>query len=705
MIKDYSPLNPYISPPKGKELPTYSTMPFQLKQSEIIYLIMDYLRNENFDKTLIALEQETSLSLFTYNQELTFLRKLIIDGQWKEVEEFLTPLKQNSNFNYKLAVFEIRKQKFLEEVETEPENNNEVDNLVKQLKELQKLCDPDEFTKLLSNLSTSPSITDQEDYKYWNVISGRLKCFEKLRKLLEIIYPIKMKEVKTFDGAFPKLFQRILSNVHSVSGNFINNNYTSNNNNYIDLYAMLQCFVNDTTNHYNNHSDTNISLYFENDIKRGIGNNVNNSIMNNTSVNLLKSTRNELIISQSMQQDKDMKDIITTPKDNINNNSNSNIPKHNDNNIHMDYNNKPTNQSKTNDNDTNSSMIIENYYHKYKTYNINTFNLKHTLTGSNIIRTSCYSPKGEYLAIGTNSKSIKIFGLDSIISSFKHKTYYQPQHHFDIPLLFEQKCHHLGSVYCLDWSVSGRLLASGSNDKTIKLMVIPELDQDTSQDENDILELPITGHKGIIRSVVFDPLSDLVLFSAGMVDNVIKIWDTENGELKGELKNHQSDINTLKWSNDGAYFASGSSDRTIRTWDLRSMKQSGIIEASKYDTINDISLFNRNNGSVLIAAGHSDGKLTLWDMYNKKLLKEIHCCSNGQEIRAVEFSPDGKYLLSGGFDSMIRVYDANNNFSLVKELQHADKVISAKWHQFVPLITSTSSDKSVRMWVPNQKIK
>ena len=94
-------------------------------------------------------------------------------------------------------------------------------------------------------------------------------------------------------------------------------------------------------------------------------------------------------------------------------------------------------------------------------------------------------------------------------------------------------------------------------------MVVPNLDGDnTSQDENDVLELSITGHKGIIRSVVFDPLSDLVLFSAGMVDNVIKVWDTENGELKGELKGHLSDINTLKWSNEGTFFASGSSDKT-----------------------------------------------------------------------------------------------------------------------------------------------
>lgn len=49
-----------------------------------------------------------------------------------------------------------------------------------------------------------------------------------------------------------------------------------------------------------------------------------------------------------------------------------------------------------------------------------------------------------------------------------------------MPLIFEQKNHHLGSLYCLDWSVSGRLLASGSNDKIIKLMVVPELSESSN---------------------------------------------------------------------------------------------------------------------------------------------------------------------------------------------------------------------------------
>ena len=223
MLKGYSPLKPYTSPSRGKDLFTSTPLPFYTKQSTLIYLIMDYFRSENFTKTLIALEQETSLSLFSYNQELTFIRKLIIDGQWKEAEEFLTPLKQNTNFNYKQALYELRKQKFLEEVENEPENNNEVDNLVKQLKDLQTLTEPEEFSQLLSNLSTSPNPNE------WNVSSGRLKCFQKIRTLLNIVYPIQPQEVKTFDCIIHKLLQRILIYV---------NNRIKNINNYVDLYGM-----------------------------------------------------------------------------------------------------------------------------------------------------------------------------------------------------------------------------------------------------------------------------------------------------------------------------------------------------------------------------------------------------------------------------------------------------------------------------------
>jgi hypothetical protein len=90
-----------------------------LKKSELVLLIMDYLRSENFNKTLVTFESETGLTLNNYNKELSFLRQLILDGQWSDAEEFLKPLKDHQNFEYNSSIFEIRKQKFLELVEQE----------------------------------------------------------------------------------------------------------------------------------------------------------------------------------------------------------------------------------------------------------------------------------------------------------------------------------------------------------------------------------------------------------------------------------------------------------------------------------------------------------------------------------------------------------------------------------------------------------
>jgi len=71
------------------------------------------------DRSLVSLEEETGFNLFNYNREIMFFRQLILDGQWKDAEEFLKPLKEHSKFEYNSSIFQIRKQKFLEQVEQE----------------------------------------------------------------------------------------------------------------------------------------------------------------------------------------------------------------------------------------------------------------------------------------------------------------------------------------------------------------------------------------------------------------------------------------------------------------------------------------------------------------------------------------------------------------------------------------------------------
>lgn len=71
--------------------------------------------------------------------------------------------------------------------------------------------------------------------------------------------------------------------------------------------------------------------------------------------------------------------------------------------------------------------------------------------------------------------SVSLFLSHSILALSSHKycnvslrredhTTYQPT------VLFKRTKHHKGSIYCLAWSPMGDLIATGSNDKTVKLM-------------------------------------------------------------------------------------------------------------------------------------------------------------------------------------------------------------------------------------------
>jgi WD40 repeat protein len=360
--------------------------------------------------------------------------------------------------------------------------------------------------------------------------------------------------------------------------------------------------------------------------------------------------------------------------------------------------------------------FLKNCYDYYN-YDIKSLSLKKVIEDTHPIRCCCFNPKGEYFAIGTNSKCLKIYDLSYILESFTKRNNIYAQLNSNnntthmlsnsklnkeaIGMIFELKNHHHGSIFCIDWSSSGKLIATGSNDKMIKLLSIPQLEEKNKNiiEPDQIFELQITGNQGTVRSLCFEPANDLVLLSANSGENTIKIWDTLKGINIECLEGHNSDVNSVKWSNDSQLFASCGLDKTVRFWDIREYKNTNILSAIQYADINDISIFAKGH-NIIVAVGHTDGLVTIWDYSKQCVIKEIY--EHNEEVRAVSFSPDGKYLLSGSFDSKIKIYDINNNFMNIGELEHGDKVVSCKWHPEIPLIVSTSADKTARVWVPSK---
>ena len=54
----------------------------------------------------------------------------------------------------------------------------------------------------------------------------------------------------------------------------------------------------------------------------------------------------------------------------------------------------------------------------------------------------------------------------------------------------------------------------------------------------------------------------------------------------------------------------------------------------------------------------------------------------------MSYSVDGNYVASAGYDGLIQISDTvqNDKMRVVKSLQHDDKVVSVKWHPYLPLL-------------------
>lgn len=81
----------------------------ELAHRDVILTLLDYLHEQNLTSTMLALEQETEISLFKYSQEISFLRQLILDGNWEQVENLLKAVSRKGKFDINRGIFFIKK--------------------------------------------------------------------------------------------------------------------------------------------------------------------------------------------------------------------------------------------------------------------------------------------------------------------------------------------------------------------------------------------------------------------------------------------------------------------------------------------------------------------------------------------------------------------------------------------------------------------
>jgi WD40 repeat protein len=77
--------------------------------------------------------------------------------------------------------------------------------------------------------------------------------------------------------------------------------------------------------------------------------------------------------------------------------------------------------------------------------------------------------------------------------------------------------------------------------------------------------LILRGHVAQVRSVAYSP--DGKYIASGSDDKTVKIWDATTGTILRSLRGHSHSVTSVFFSPDGKFVMSSGKDRTVRVWD------------------------------------------------------------------------------------------------------------------------------------------
>jgi WD40 repeat protein/tRNA A-37 threonylcarbamoyl transferase component Bud32 len=270
---------------------------------------------------------------------------------------------------------------------------------------------------------------------------------------------------------------------------------------------------------------------------------------------------------------------------------------------------------------------------------------------------------------------------------------------------------HSSMVHAIAISPNGQLIASGSNDMTIKLWQVS-----TGKLVRQMGRWS-SSHSSMVNSVAFSPISNISyqaesgksagvadvnrgILASGSWDNTIKLWDVNTGREIRTLTGHTNWVNSVALSPDGKFLASGSADCTIKLWQVHTGIEIQTLTGHS-DPVSSVAYSPRTPATnsqdrQLVASGSSDCTIKLWQAYTGRNIYTL--TGHSFFVNCIAFSKDGEIIASGSGDNTIKLWHINTGREIRTLMGHSDSVWSVAFSQDGQFIASGSWDNSIKLW-------
>ncbi|RHZ62420.1 hypothetical protein Glove_340g34 [Diversispora epigaea] len=280
-------------------------------------------------------------------------------------------------------------------------------------------------------------------------------------------------------------------------------------------------------------------------------------------------------------------------------------------------------------------------------------------------------------------------------------------------------------VNCSDYHIKSNLLVVGFSSGIFGIWEMPEF--------NNIHTLSISQKK--IDTVSINSTGEWLAFGSSKLGQLL-VWEWQSESYVLKQQGHYYDMNTLSYSSDGQYIATGGDDGKVKVWNILSgfcfvtfsehtsgvtmlefAKNGQVLFSASLDgTVRAFDLIRYRNfrtftsptpiqfsslavdqsGEIVSAGSLDTFEIFVWSVQTGKLL-DIMAGHEGP-ISGIAFSPSNDQLASSSWDGTVRTWDIFGRGKYVDVLRLTSDVLSVTYQPDGKQLAASTLDGQISFW-------